>query len=100
MIHETTFTVAPDHPAFAGHFPGQPILPGVVLLGWATHTLGAALERAVPPCDIASAKFLRPVKPGTVLRIRHTQQSGESWRFDIFAGDDIVAWGTLRVRAP
>ncbi|NMG76059.1 3-hydroxyacyl-ACP dehydratase FabZ family protein [Aromatoleum diolicum] len=100
MIHETTFTVAPDHPALAGHFPGQPILPGVVLLGWAMQTLGAALERAVPPCNIGSAKFLRPVKPGTVLRIRHTLQSGESWRFDIFAGDDTVASGTLRVGAP
>lgn len=100
MIHETTLAVAPDHPAFAGHFPGRPILPGVVLLGWATHALGVVLGRSVPPCDIASAKFLQPVRPGTVLRIRHTQQSGESWRFDIFAGDDTVASGTLRVRTP
>ena len=100
MIHETPVTVAADHPAFAGHFPGRPILPGVVLLGWAARALGEFLGRAVPPCDIASAKFLRPVTPGTKLVIRLTQQSVATWRFDVVDGQDTVATGTLKVATP
>ncbi|BAL24094.1 3-hydroxyacyl-ACP dehydratase FabZ family protein [Azoarcus sp. KH32C] len=99
MIHETSVTVAADHPAFAGHFPGRPILPGVVLLGWAAKALGDVLGRTVPPCDIASAKFLRPVAPGTRLVIRLTQQPSGAWRFDIVDGSDAVATGSLKVPA-
>lgn len=99
MIHECTVAIAADHPAFAGHFPGRPILPGVVLLGLAARALGNALGRPVPPCEIASAKFLRPVGPDTELRIR-LSESASGWRFDIFAADDVVATGTLRIGAP
>lgn len=99
MTHETSIFVPVDHPAFAGHFPGQPILPGVVLLGWAVRALGNALGRGLPPCDIVSAKFLQPVPPGTALRIIHTLQSGATWRFDILAGETTVASGTLRMMA-
>lgn len=100
MKFETKIVVAPDHPAFAGHFPGQPILPGVVLLGWAVDALGAALGRPVPPCEIAAAKFLQPVRPGTSLLIRHVREAGGAWRFEILAGSATVASGTLRVAAP
>ncbi|MCK0508407.1 3-hydroxyacyl-ACP dehydratase FabZ family protein [Aromatoleum anaerobium] len=100
MTFETAIVVAPDHPAFAGHFPGQPILPGVVLLGWATGALGTALGRPMPPCEIAAAKFLQPVRPGTVLLIRHVRQPGGAWHFEILAGEATVASGTLKVAAP
>ncbi|HJV27477.1 MAG TPA: 3-hydroxylacyl-ACP dehydratase [Aromatoleum sp.] len=97
MIHETSIMVAADHPAFAGHFPGRPILPGVVLLGWAVKALGDMLGRTVPPCEIASAKFLRPVAPSTRLVIRLTPQPSGAWRFDIVDDVDAVATGSLKV---
>ena len=50
--------VAADHPAFAGHFPGRPIWPGVALLA-------EVLE--VP--QLAVVKFLAPVRPGAMLEI-------------------------------
>ena len=67
------FTVATDHPAFDGHFPGQPILPGVALLA---EVMEAAmgdpeLARAVgAEPRIAVVKFLGAVRPGAVLEIR------------------------------
>ncbi|AYH44367.1 3-hydroxylacyl-ACP dehydratase [Azoarcus sp. DN11] len=99
MIHESTVAIAADHPAFAGHFPGRPILPGVVLLGLAVRALGNVSGHPVPRCEIAAAKFLRPVGPDTELHIRLCE-SASGWRFDIFAADDVVATGTLRVGTP
>ena len=96
-MHEESFEVPVDHPAFEGHFPGRPIVPGVVLLGRAVRALADALGAPPSAYEIASAKFLRPVGPGTTLRIR-VEQSGERWRVDIFDGDDAVATGVLTVR--
>ena len=96
MIHEREVAVPTDHPAFAGHFPGRPILPGVVLLGWAVETLGDALGGPLPACEIALAKFLRPVGPGAQLSIRLAGQAGGTWRFDILDGEAPVATGSLR----
>ena len=48
------------HPAFDGHFPGYPIVPGAVLLAEIESLLDAH-DYAVVGCD--SAKFLAPVAP-------------------------------------
>lgn len=64
--------IAADHPAFDGHFPGRPLLPGVALLA---EVLEAALrEPALAACignapRLAVVKFLAPVRPGASLRI-------------------------------
>ncbi len=90
-------TIAADHPAFAGHFPGRPVLPGVALLSLVMETLQArpALRAALgeAPC-IASAKFLAPVVPGTRLRIALRPQ-GRGVAFEIHAAEVAVARGQL-----
>jgi len=64
--------IAADHPAFDGHFPGRPVLPGVALLA---EVLEAALdEPALAACiggepRLAVVKFLAPVGPGAALVI-------------------------------
>ncbi len=105
MQSETTLHMAPDHPAFAGHFPGAPIVPGVVLLDAAVH---AALKMLRPEavqdahgsgagdiCQISSAKFLSPVGPGETLTIFLSTAASGSTRFDIASGSRKVATGTL-----
>ena len=65
---------APDHPALAGHFPQQPIVPGVLLLDAALHAIeqAAAHEPSVlggTHWHIAQVKFHRVVRPGEALRL-------------------------------
>ena len=83
-----TWIVPPDHPAFAGHFPGRPIVPGVVVL----DGLLAAVNR---PCDIASAKFLSSAGPGEMLEFVWREAASGAIRFDIASAGRVVATGTL-----
>jgi len=97
MTGETTFVVPPDHPAFAGHFPGRPIVPGVLLLDAAVH----AVQQGIPgACHIGAAKFLSPVGPGETLTLSCTPGAGDSTHFEIRSGARKVATGTLVPQPP
>jgi 3-hydroxymyristoyl/3-hydroxydecanoyl-(acyl carrier protein) dehydratase len=65
--HAFVLPIAADHPAFAGHFPGHPIVPGVVLLDEAVRALAAQAGCEPTAVDLGVAKFLRPVKPGETV---------------------------------
>ncbi|WP_371132475.1 3-hydroxyacyl-ACP dehydratase FabZ family protein [Polaromonas sp.] len=103
MQGELSFTVATDHPAFPGHFPGRPIVPGVVLLDAALHAVQqaclAADENPVAGpamhCQIATAKFLSPVQPGETLTISYTRTDKGLTRFEIACGARPVASGAF-----
>jgi acyl-coenzyme A synthetase/AMP-(fatty) acid ligase len=86
MLH-----VPHDHPSFAGHFPGQPVLPGVVLLSMVMEALRSRLGT---PAQIDQAKFLAPVLPGDTLALRVSAQAN-SLRFELMRGDTAVARGQL-----
>jgi len=94
----THWLVPPDHPAFAGHFPGMPILPGVVLLDVTLHAMAEAAGIEPGTCEIGSVKFLSPAKPGDALEIRHDLQSGGGIRFEIAAGSRKIASGNIVLR--
>jgi 3-hydroxymyristoyl/3-hydroxydecanoyl-(acyl carrier protein) dehydratase len=59
---EFDFTVPHDHPALAGHFPGNPIVPGVLLLHNATDALHRMTGAQV--AHLKRVKFLSTLKPG------------------------------------
>ena len=100
MNGTTHWTVPADHPAFAGHFPGTPILPGVVLLDTVLHAIGAATGIALDRCEISSVKFLHPAGPGDELAIEHIVSASGSIRFEIVAGTRKIASGSIVPGAP
>lgn len=85
--------VPADHPAFAGHFPGRPIVPGVVLLDRIVQLVSADCAQRV--AAIGSAKFLSPAGPGAILDFSWSAGAGRSIRFEIASGAAAVAAGTL-----
>ena len=102
MISETPWTVPVNHPAFAGHFPGTPILPGVMLLDAALHAIAATTGIALDVCEISSVKFLSPASPGDKLAIQHVLSASGTIRFDIVAVADMrkIASGSIVPRSP
>lgn len=88
--------IAADHPAAAGHFPGNPIVPGVVLLDEiiaAARKLGRLPEGG---CVVRAAKFLRPVRPGDALAITLQPGSGGALRFECRVDGQAAASGSLQ----
>jgi acyl-coenzyme A synthetase/AMP-(fatty) acid ligase len=87
----TELHVPHDHPSFAGHFPGHPVLPGVVLLSMVMEALQSRLGA---PAQIDQAKFLAPVLPGDTLTLSVTPQ-GSALLFAVARDGTPVARGQL-----
>ena len=86
-LQETTLRFAADHPTAAGHFPGNPILPGALLL----DAIWQAIAGSDRPCAVRQVKFLHIVRPGEALTLRW-QAKGAGIVFEAFlAGTDTVA---------
>ncbi len=78
-----------NEPFFEGHFPGNPIMPGVLIVEAMAQVAGIMAFRSGVQGDtvyfmsIERAKFRRPVVPGDQLRLEITriQQRGNVWKF-------------------
>lgn len=92
---ESNWTVPVDHPAFAGHFPGQPIVPGVVLLDHAIHLAGQCLQRNDGIWRVDNAKFFHPVGPGAQLCFRMSRKASGTVAFKVSEHGRDVASGAL-----
>lgn len=99
----TAMQIALDHPAFAGHFPGQPLLPGVLLLA---QVLEAALAdpalagRLGTTPRLSSAKFLSPVRPGDVIEMSFdTAAPSARLGFEVRCGSKVAASGQFESSA-
>lgn len=88
------FEVAADHPIFAGHFPGRPIVPGVMLLEWALSEVAASLQRSPAAVRVREAKFFTPLEPGQRAQMK-LEVSGVRCSFDIRRDGTSIARGVL-----
>ena len=69
-----------DEPFFVGHFPGAPVMPGVLIVEAMAQTAGVMMLASLPDREtklvfftgIERAKFRRPVVPGDQLRLELT----------------------------
>lgn len=87
------FTISPDHPSLPGHFPGRPVVPGVVVL---EQVLGA-IEAAHGPLAalrLPQVKFLQPLLPGETATVL-LEGDAPRWRFRVLRDDVLLASGEV-----
>jgi 3-hydroxymyristoyl/3-hydroxydecanoyl-(acyl carrier protein) dehydratase len=90
-----SFTVPSDHPCLPGHFPGRPLVPGVVLL----DAVVAAIEAGhgpQGPLRLPQVKFMQPLLPGQAARVE-LEGGAPRWRFRVLReeGDLLLAAGEV-----
>lgn len=88
-------TIEPAHPALPGHFPGNPIVPGVVLLDHVLAFARAALAPQGMACRIPWAKFLKPLSADQQILLGLQAESQGEVRFTCRIGSLRVAEGVL-----
>ncbi len=87
---------------FQGHFPGHPVMPGVLIIESMAQTAAVLVVNTLGPdsagkvvyfMTIENAKFRRPVGPGDQLRIEVTKirNRGNVWKFSAVARVDGVS---------
>lgn len=97
----TAFRIKPDHPALPGHFPGRPVVPGVVILDRVLAAIEAA-HGSFGALRLPQVKFLRPLLPGQAARIElepcfapGDAGAPRRWRFRVAGDDGLLASGEV-----
>jgi len=99
-IRVIDLNIAADHPAFAGHFPAMPVVPGVLLLDRAVRAAAEHYGKPLAGVQIRTAKFHAAVGPGVRLELRLAAEARGGVRFEFKAAGTVVASGSLAFAAP
>jgi len=102
-----TKTFAPDDPMFRGHFPGDPLVPGVILTEALAQVGGIAVGdpgRGLRLAAIKAMKFPGSARPGDLIELRATKSGGMAGlvqcTVEARVGDRVVAEGVIVLAEP
>ena len=94
--YTTTVRIDANHPALPGHFPGRPIVPGVVLLDRVLNEAESWLGRALRPLSLPNVKFTAPLLPEQDAELQ-LKLEGDELRFSLSRAGSPLAQGLFRL---
>lgn len=83
------FTISHEHPSLPGHFPGRPVVPGVVLLEQVYIAIESATGVPMAHTRLPQVKFVHPLLPGEPARVE-LDGAAPRWRFKVLRADDTL----------
>ena len=89
-----TLSLPPEHRVFRGHFPGNPIVPGVMLLEWVMDEVARRLPCAPSALRVREAKFFTPLAPAQRAEL-HLEMGEQRCSFSIRHDSATIARGVL-----
>lgn len=102
MTPAGSFSLPASHPMFAGHFPGNPIVPGAYLLALVERQANDWLQArgaGARVSGLSMVKFSRPVRPEEVCEVAFAAPAADGLRFRLEVGGARCAGGTFTLRA-
>ncbi|GEM_PF-301775 len=96
LVRKETLLVRKDHPALAGHFPGRPVVPGVVVLDLLVDAAERQLGQALRLTGLAHAKFPSPLLPDTEAHASF-RVDGDRLAFEVEHDGRTIARGVFRL---
>jgi 3-hydroxymyristoyl/3-hydroxydecanoyl-(acyl carrier protein) dehydratase len=97
LAHACRVVVPVDHPAIPGHFPGDPLVPGVVILDRVIEAAEDWLGYRLVVQELPQVKFLAPLRPGEHADVT-LALSGFMLSYRVNRGGTLISQGTLRLR--
>lgn len=98
IVYERVVSISGEHPSLAGHFPGHPIVPGVVLLREVMDTLRQGLGMPLFITGLPDVKFSAPLKPREVVTIRVEGETATRATFTCQVDSRLIASGSITFR--
>ena len=95
MSDERFVTIKNSHPALAGHFPGNPVVPGVVILEEVLETIRQAETATIVLSGAPSIKFHSPLRPEEEMFIKLELYQSQSRKFSCRTGRGLIASGVF-----
>jgi 3-hydroxymyristoyl/3-hydroxydecanoyl-(acyl carrier protein) dehydratase len=93
--HRLLLDISPELVFFEGHFPGNPILPGIVQLHWAAGISMNLFNFDQIPCEVKRLKFSNIVQPPSVLELLLDQKSETEVKFQFTSFGRVHSMGSL-----
>ena len=97
MGYERIVSIRHDHPSLAGHFPGHPVVPGVVLLDEVLSLVREASGATRSVTGLPLVKFSSPLRPGEAVTIHVDLDGATGAAFSCRVETRLVASGTIEL---
>jgi 3-hydroxymyristoyl/3-hydroxydecanoyl-(acyl carrier protein) dehydratase len=99
MAVEVRGAVAANHPALAGHFPGDPIVPGALILCEVLRAARQAMGGDFLPAAIPLARFHAPLRPSEPFVCTIERVDATTFRYQLKRETTLIASGTMQSKA-
>ncbi|MDH5427754.1 MAG: hypothetical protein OEZ57_01880 [Nitrospirota bacterium] len=95
MTIETQFLIDPLHPSLSGHFPGNPIVPGVVILTEVLQAIAQSVPKPLVLSNVPVVKFHSPLRPNELVHLTFTRPPDQVITFSCQVGTRKIVSGQL-----
>ncbi len=88
----------PDSPWFSGHFPDDPVLPGIAQIAMAFEAVKHLGGKERKIFQVKKVRFKQIIRPGDKLTVRVSLRKNNTFSFRIFLKGELACSGILTVK--